>query len=164
MVLLVLYVKCSLENVASIEFPSPAYHYCFDIKDSQGDDAREGVFMCEEDTQELENSRGEANFVVRFPDVKKQASASFEHVKGLTTRGVVTQSEEWTPVMGFECRGLELVNFYPTKGVVVKSAGGTTWTDVDLSEDPDGWFEYCEKGGDSVGITEFAFEIRKHKA
>jgi hypothetical protein len=66
--------------------------------------------------------------------------------------------------MGFECRGLELEKFYPTKGATVKSEGGSTWRDVDLSEDPDGWFEYCENGGDSVGITEFTCEIRKHKA
>ena len=29
--------------------------------------------------------------------------------------------------------------------------------------DPDGWFEYCEKQGESVGITELAFEFRKQK-
>ena len=164
MVLLVLYVKAEFENIASVEFPAPDYHYCFDVKDSQSDEVREGVFMSAGDTIELENSRGEANFVVKFPDSKKQASVSFVDVKGVTTKGVVGASGEMVPVMGFECRGLELETFHPTKGVKITSEGGTVWEDVDLSEDPDGWFEYCEKGGDSVGVTEFAFEIRKHKA
>lgn len=159
-----LYVKATLENVATIEFPSPDYHYCFDAKDSLSDDVREGVFACESDVIDLDNSRGQANFVIKFPDSKKQASVVFEHVKGLTTKGVIRASEEWTPVMGFECRGLELEKFVPTKGVTITSASGTVWKDVDLSEDPDGWYEYCEKGGDSVGVTDFAFEFRKHKA
>ena len=163
MVLLVLYCKAEFENVASVEFPA-GYHYCFDVKDSQSDEPREGVFMSADDVVEMENSRGEANYVMKFPDSKKQASVSFVDVKGLTTKGVIDASGTWVPVMGFECRGLELEKFYPTKGATVKSEGGSTWRDVDLSEDPDGWFEYCENGGDSVGITEFTCEIRKHKA
>jgi len=164
MVLLVLYVKAEFENIASIEFPSPDYHYCFDVKDAQSDDERKGVFLCQSDVVELENSRGEANFVMKFPDSKKQASVVFTDVKGLTTKGVVDKSGEWVPVMGFECRGLEPTTFYPAKGVTIKSEGGTVWKDVDLSEDPDGWFEYCENAGDSVSVTEFACEFRKQKA
>ena len=45
----------------------------------------------------------------------------------------------------------------------MRSTEGTVWEDVDLGADPDGWFEYCEKQGESVGITELAFEFRKHK-
>jgi hypothetical protein len=164
MVLLALYIKCDFENIASIEFPSPSYHYCVDVKDSQSDETREGVFMCGEETQELDNSRGEAHFVIKFPDSKKQASVVFTEIKNKTTSGFVRESGTWTPVVAFECRGLEPTAFYPTKGVVVTSTGGTTWRDVDLSEDPDGWFEYCENSGESVGITEFAYEFRKEKA
>ena len=73
MVLLVLYCKAEFENVASVEFPA-GYHYCFDVKDSQSDETREGVFMSADDVVEMENSRGEANFVMKFPDSKKQAA------------------------------------------------------------------------------------------
>ena len=90
--------------------------------------------------------------------------AVFTEIKNKTTSGFVRESGTWTPVVAFECRGLEPTAFYPTKGVVVTSTGGTTWRDVDLSEDPDGWFEYCENSGESVGITEFAYEFRKEKA
>lgn len=164
MVLLVLYVKAEFENIESVTFPAPEYHYCFDVKDGQSDEDRKGVFMCAEDAQELDNSRGEANFVIKFPDSKKQASVVFTDVKGVTTSGVVAKSGEFVPVMGFECRGLELEAWYPTKGAVIKSTGGTVWKDVDLSEDPDGWFEYCENASDSVGVTDIQFEIRKHKS
>ena len=111
MVLLVLYVKAELENIGSIKFPANL-QYCFDVKDAQSDEEKKGVYMCADEIAEIDGSKGDANFVMRFPDCKKQC---------------------------------------------------TVWEDVDLGADPDGWFEYCEKQGESVGITELAFEFRKQK-
>ena len=73
-------------------------------------------------------------------------------------------SGEFVPIMGFDCRGLEITKLQPTDGYVVKSTGGTVWEDVDLGADPDGWYEYCEKCGESVSIQELTFEFRTHKA
>jgi hypothetical protein len=163
MVLLVLYIKCELENIGSITFPGNI-QYLFDVKDAQSDEVKTGVYLCADEIAEIDGSKGDANFVMRFPGCKKQCTVTFTEVKGLT-RDTYTAEDSGTfvPIRAFDCRGLEIVNWTPTEGVVVKSGKSTTWENVDLGDDPDGWFEYCEKQGESVGITELAFEFRKHK-
>ena len=163
-VLLVLYVKAELENVASITFPSDI-QYRFDVKDAQSDEAKQGVYLCADEVAEVDGGRGDANFAMRFPDCKKQCTVSFTPVKGVTRDTITAEdSGAFVPIMGFDCRGLELTKWTPTEGLVVTSAGNTKWEGVDLGADPDGWFEYCEKCGESVGITELEFEFRTHKA
>ena len=163
MVLLVLYVKAELENIGSIKFPANL-QYCLDVKDAQSDEEKKGVYMCADEIAEIDGSKGDANFVMRFPDCKKQCTVTFTDVKGVT-RDEYTEEDSGTfvPIRAFDCRGLELTNWTPNGGLVVRSTEGTVWEDVDLGADPDGWFEYCEKQGESVGITELAFEFRKHK-
>ena len=46
-------------------------------------------------------------------------------------------------------------------GFVVKSAGGKTWEDVDLSDKE--WADYDERKGESVSIMELEWEFRVHK-
>ena len=163
MVLLVLYVKAQLENVASITFPAD-YNYCFDVKDAQSDEEKNGVFVCRDEVVEIDGSKGDTNFAMRFPDCKKQCTITFTDVKKLTRDSIEAgDNGEFVPIMGFDCRGLEITKWTPTEGLVVKSTGGTKWEDVNLGEDPDGWFEYCEQGGESVGITELEFEFRVEK-
>ena len=163
MVLLVLYVKAELENIGSIKFPANL-QYCFDVKDAQSDEEKKGVYLCADEIAEIDGSKGDANFVMRFPDCKKQCTVTFTDVKGVT-RDEYTEEDSGTfvPIRAFDCRGLELTNWTPNGGLIVRSKEGTVWEDVDLGADPDGWFEYCEKQGESVGITELAFEFRKHK-
>ena len=83
MVLLVLWVKAELENVKSIEFP-PNMQYCLDVKDSQGADTKEGIFVCVDEESDMAGSRGVANFVMRFPECSKQVSITMQEVKKLT--------------------------------------------------------------------------------
>ena len=163
MVLLVLYVKAELENIGSIKFPANL-QYCFDVKDAQSDEEKKGVYLCADEVAEIDGSKGDANFAMRFPDCKKQCTVTFTDVKGVT-RDEYTEEDSGTfvPIRAFDCRGPELTNWAPNGGLVVRSIEGTVWEDVDLGADPDGWFEYCEKQGESVGITELAFEFRKQK-
>ena len=70
-------------------------------------------------------------------------------------------SGEFVPIMGFDCRGLEITKWQPTDGYVVKSTG-TVWR-RGPRRDPDGE-EYRDKCGESVSIQELTFEFRTHKA
>ena len=83
MVLRVLYVKAQLENVASITFPAD-YNYCFDVKDAQSSEEKDGVFVCRDEVVEIDGSKGDTNFAMRFPDCKKQCTITFTDVKKLT--------------------------------------------------------------------------------
>ena len=93
MVLLVLYVKAELENVASITFPRNL-QWCFDVKDAQSDESKEGVFVCAEDVAEVDGSKGDANFAMRFPDCKKQCTITFDEVKKLCRDTTATNAPD----------------------------------------------------------------------
>lgn len=57
------------------------------------------------------------------------------------------------PLVVFDCRGIEPVEFSPSKGWIAKAAeSGTVFTDIDLSSGD--WADYDEKLSESVGIYE----------
>lgn len=62
----------------------------------------------------------------------------------------------------FDCRGLEPVDFQPTKGWIVKAEeSGTVFNEVDLSEKE--WAEYDEKANQTIGIYDFESKFVKVK-
>eukprot|EP00892_Ulva_mutabilis_P007511 jgi/Ulvmu1/5131/UM021_0148.1 len=160
MVVFVLEVKADLENIATLEL-SEGYNYCIDVKNSTGEDQRDGVYVTSTNEEDLHGSRGTCNFQVKW--VKGTRSSAYvivhESVKGVTRRQITEQdSGQWTPIVGFDCRGLEPVGFHPENGWKAVSTGGTVFGDVDLRED---WAEFCEKIAESVGVYSIESRFRR---
>ena len=89
MVLLVLYVKATLENVSKIAFPT-SLPFQLSIKDPVGYDERASVTVDPQNINELENSRGEAHFVVKFEGQMKQSSIVIvDEVKDVLKKDVI---------------------------------------------------------------------------
>lgn len=70
-------------------------------------------------------------------------------------------NEKFVPLVGFECRGLEPVEFRPGVGFIVEGTGGQIWEDVDMSESD--WCEFEESTGQSLGIYEIESKFEVHK-
>ncbi|KAG5916784.1 hypothetical protein E4U42_007514 [Claviceps africana] len=109
------------------------------------------------ETNEMSGSRGEANFVWRCKNCKRESSASIK-------AGPVAyeQSEPAKPhqIIEFDCRGLEFTEFKPEGEWLAEGAdSGTKFTGIDLSEGE--WFDYDEKAGDEVSIKDISWEIRR---
>lgn len=169
MVLLVLYIKTTLENVAEIKFPL-SLPFQLNIKDPVGYEERENVTVDPQNINELENSRGEAHFTVKFAGQMKQSSiVVVDEVKGVFKKEAsITESDDgqFVPIRGFECRAVDITGWdkfseSSGSGVTVVSKAGTVFEDVHLDED---WYEYCEKGSESVSVTEIEFEFRVEKS
>lgn len=64
------------------------------------------------------------------------------------------------PILGFECRGLDVVKWIPEIDFIVETTGGTTYHSVDLS-DSDGWAEYDEDNDAAVSITDLEYVIER---
>ena len=170
MVLLVLYIKATLENVREIQFPlSLPFH--LNIKDPVGFEERENVTVDPQNVNELENSRGEAHFTVKFEGQMKQSSiVVLDEVKNVFKKEAsIPESEDGrlVTIRGFECRGVDITGFDKfsessgSGSVTVTSKAGTVFEDVHLDED---WYEYCEKGGESVSVTDVEYEFRVEKS
>lgn len=55
------------------------------VKDSAGDDTREGVYVSASEVHDLSGSRGVANFVLKWAkDSKREAYLNVEEVKNVT--------------------------------------------------------------------------------
>ena len=82
-------------------------------------------------------------------------------IKGVTRAITAADSDEWVPVAGFECRGLEPTRLHPGPGFAVVTASGAKHADVDLSEGE--WVEYDAKLKESVGVygLEARFEVSR---
>uniref|UniRef100_A0A0G4FQT0 Uncharacterized protein n=1 Tax=Chromera velia CCMP2878 TaxID=1169474 RepID=A0A0G4FQT0_9ALVE len=160
MPLIGLYVKADLENVESITIPAD-YQWLMDVKQSNGEETRENVTMNAQESYEMENSRGSANFLIKFPGSKSQASISIvtSSQKGVASEYPAqgTNPGDWQPVAVFECRGAEPCKWHPSKGFRIRTPKGTVFEDADLSED---WYEVCEKSSEPCQVENLEFEFR----
>ncbi|ETV96767.1 hypothetical protein H310_10075 [Aphanomyces invadans] len=163
MVLFVLYVKADLDAIDLWEFPVN-HRWCLDIKEPTSEEKREGVWVCDDELVDVPGGRGEAHFLMKWPGAKKESQLTIiRDVKKLTRPITGADSGEFVPVVGFDCRGLEPVAWYPEGGYTLTSAGGTAvFRDVNLAED---WSEYDEDGEQAVGIysIEHKFVVVKDK-
>nr|CEL68361.1 TPA: C1orf123, related [Neospora caninum Liverpool] len=156
MVVIVLRMKAELENVESVEIPA-GHTWVLDVKQPAGEDVRERVTVSESETQEIPNSRGTANFLVRWDGSKQTSTLNVQDVKNVTRRTYTAEdSGKFVPVVAFECRGVEPVKWYPADGYVVKSKKAT-FRDVELSED---WVDYDQDANLSVGIYNVEWEFQ----
>ena len=84
------------------------------VKDSTGDDVREGVRVSAADEVELPGSRGSAHFALKWVrDARHAAHLTLTPVKGVTRAYTAADDGKWVGVIGMECRGLEPVSWQP---------------------------------------------------
>eukprot|EP00898_Chlorokybus_atmophyticus_P001094 jgi/Chlat1/1986/Chrsp158S02314 len=155
--LLLLEVKCELENLASLK-PKPDTPWVFSIKcGSCQERSDKESHMVQGETYDIPNSRGEANLVQKCKFCGRFGTINFVEEKGKTRA-----SGEYAPFLLLECRGVEPVTWHPRDGYTAESAASATrFDDVDLS---DGEFvDYDEKGKASVGVYNIQHRFRPTK-
>eukprot|EP00920_Eleutheroschizon_duboscqi_P027802 GHVT01068086.1.p1 GENE.GHVT01068086.1~~GHVT01068086.1.p1 ORF type:complete len:160 (+),score=26.63 GHVT01068086.1:331-810(+) len=159
MVVQLLYLSLELENIAQVSLPE-AFVYCLDVKNPSGEEYRRRVTMNAIDSEPIPNSRGNANFLVRWEGSKHFANMKVFQVKGVTRPIVAAESGQFVPVVAFEGRGVECVGFEFGGGFEVQTAGGGRLRDVDLRDD---WADFDEEKGVSVSILNPKWKFEVHK-
>eukprot|EP00903_Cladosiphon_okamuranus_P010819 g10221.t1 len=76
----VLKIKCELDNVASMQ-ADENNKWILTMQSPDEGERREHVEVTKARNEELEGSRGTANFVVKWQGAKKQATASIVEIK-----------------------------------------------------------------------------------
>ena len=98
------------------------------------------------------------SFVVNWPGSKKQAQVSIiKHAE--VCDSVSGQSEAFTPIACFDCRGLDIFEFTPEVEFEVIGVSGAKFEDVKLSEDGD-WYDFDENSNQSIGIEKLEYQFR----
>ncbi|RGP72123.1 duf866 domain protein [Fusarium sporotrichioides] len=108
------------------------------------------------ETNEMSGSRGEANFVWKCKNCKRESSAS---VKSGPAAYEQTEPAKAQKIIEFDCRGLEFIEFKAEGEWLAEGAEtGTKFTAIDLEEGE--WFEYDEKSNEEVSINEVKLNFK----
>lgn len=163
---IILYIKADFEGPLSSLQLEPGCSFELDLRESGGQEERKGVVICDAEDHELSGSRGTAHFAMKWcKDSKHFSTINLE--RGLAkvfdpSRGLTKDDQgKFVPIAGFECRGVEPTAWHPKDEFKVYGESGMVWDSVDLSERE--WFEYDEKSGESVGVTDLEYEFRAFK-
>ncbi len=116
-----------------------------------GCDTKEGVTISKGDVMELEGSRGDANFIMKWPGNKQQAYIKIVDIKGVTGNYTEDNAGKWVTVLGLECRGIVPIAWKVGRDFIAESSGGHFFEDVDLGDGD--WAEYDEENDASVSVT-----------
>ncbi|KAF4979712.1 hypothetical protein FZEAL_4140 [Fusarium zealandicum] len=109
------------------------------------------------DTNEMSGSRGEANFVWKCKNCKRESSAS---IKMAPAPYEQTEPAKPQKIIEFDCRGLEFTEFKAEGDWLAEGVdSGTKFTDIELVEGE--WFEYDEKSNEEVSINDIKWEVRR---
>lgn len=118
---------------------------------NSGCDKKDGITISKSDVYELEGSRGEANFIMKWPGNKAQTYIKIVDLKGVTGNYTEDDTGKWVSVLGLECRGIVPTSWKVGRDFVAESTGGHFFEDVDLTDGD--WAEYDEENDASVSIT-----------
>ena len=157
-------VCCNLENLKQIEIPADAEWY-FKTKCNTCQEESGIIFFNLVDKVEMEGSRGTANYIAKCKGCKRPGSIDYcknslrPYEFYYIDNKVEYKNEEWQPIATFECRGAELIEFFPgtsfsgrgLKDTPFGTAGGEE--PLDLQEGD--WAGYDEDADESVGVYEF---------
>ena len=84
------------------------------LQQSQGTEQRKGVEICENEVHEIPGSKGTAHFIMKWDKQdKKVSTVNIEHVKKFTRGYMEDDSNQFVPIVGFDCRGAEPVDWTP---------------------------------------------------
>ncbi|KAH3667072.1 hypothetical protein WICMUC_005419 [Wickerhamomyces mucosus] len=105
---------------------------------------------------EISGSRGEANFVFKCKNCRKESTISIERTKNVYT---IEDSGKSVDFLSIEARGLDIVKFLPENGFFISKGAEsiTKFDDIDLSEGE--FYDYDDNAGAEVSITDISWDI-----
>ncbi|XP_002129898.2 CXXC motif containing zinc binding protein-like [Ciona intestinalis] len=161
MVKIGLEISAILENVAQISTIGDEFRWYVKLKcTSCGEVSSAWQYLSLDESTETKGGRGSASMVqkCRMCGRENHIDIIKEHLSSYTAESDGTFSK----IAGFECRGMEPVEFDFRSGWVVSSAcSKATFNDADFSENE--WYEYDESANQSVGVTELKYRFVKMK-
>ncbi|TQN73271.1 UPF0587 protein [Colletotrichum shisoi] len=109
------------------------------------------------DNNDMSGSRGEANFVWKCKNCKRESSATIKAAPASYAQGEPAKQQK---LLEFDCRGLEFTEFIPEGEWLAEGLdSGSKFSAIDLTEGE--WYDYDEKAGEEVSIKDLKWEIKR---
>ncbi|CAL5355505.1 unnamed protein product [Camellia sinensis] len=149
MVNLMLMITAELENLTNLQpqggCDDPNFTYYFKMRCGNcGEVTQKETCVSLNETVSLHQGKNTTNLVQKCKFCGRDGTVTMITGRGRPLTQEMSQSGKHTPLMLFDCRGYEPVEFLFGSGWKVESLEGTKFDDVDLSEGE--FAEYDEKG------------------
>ncbi|KAI4725623.1 DUF866-domain-containing protein [Aureobasidium sp. EXF-10728] len=145
-------------DLAPIDTEDSPFYYTFKVQCTSCREIHPNwVSVSRFEQNEVSGSRGEANFVWKCKNCKREHSAS---IKEAPKPYVHNDTPKAQKIIEFDCRGLEFVEFKPDgewKATGIDS--NTKFDAIDLTEGD--WYDYDEKASEEVSIQGQKWEIKR---
>eukprot|EP00940_MAST-03C_sp_MAST-3C-sp2_P002137 g2137.t1 len=143
------------ENVEKIEPSDETMWHLLLVDPNSGDERK--IVLDPTNEEEIDGSRGSANFIMTWKGSKRQCSISI-----ITTAAHnIDSTDDEQPLVVFECRNAEIkACSLSDDSFLVTSTGGYTFSDVDLSDD---WADFDEENDESVSLMGISTKVIKMK-
>ncbi|THG19690.1 hypothetical protein TEA_024970 [Camellia sinensis var. sinensis] len=156
MVNLMLMITAELENLTNLQpqggCDDPNFTYYFKMRCGNcGEVTQKETCVSLNETVSLHQGKNTTNLVQKCKFCGRDGTVTMITGRGRPLTQEMSQSGKHTPLMLFDCRGYEPVEFLFGSGWKVESLEGTKFDDVDLSEGE--FAEYDEKGQCPVMIS-----------
>ncbi|KAF3324577.1 hypothetical protein FCM35_KLT10734 [Carex littledalei] len=130
----------------------PNFTYYFKLKcENCGEISQKPTWLSLSEEVPLPNGRGTANLVQKCKLCKRDGTIQMIPGQGKPLTDIQGQSDLYTRLMIFDCRGFEPVEFSFTDGWMAESKNGETTFEMDLSEGE--FCDYDEKSECPVGVS-----------
>ncbi|XP_062509685.1 CXXC motif containing zinc binding protein-like [Corticium candelabrum] len=145
-----LQLKATLENLTNLHPFGDDFRWYLKIRCANcGEETKDFVYLCANETHQIKGSRGSANMVTKCKLCSRENSIGI--VKDSIGIYMIEDSNIFKTIVSFECRGVELVDFSPRVGFSAEATGShTKYEDINLGDRD--WAEYDDDGDQSVGI------------
>ncbi|KAI5247799.1 DUF866-domain-containing protein [Aureobasidium subglaciale] len=159
--MLALFLTAELNGVtdlAPIDTEDSPFYYTFKVQCTSCREVHPNwVSVSRFEQNEVSGSRGEANFVWKCKNCKREHSANIKEAPKAVVQNDTPKSQK---IIEFDCRGLEFVEFKPDgewKATGIES--NTKFDAIDLTEGD--WYDYDEKASEEVSIQGQKWEIKR---
>lgn len=161
MVKINLEIKANLENIDTFGTTHPNYNFILKVKCLNcGEISDKWVHVTETETYPIKTGKSEVHFLAKCKLCGRENSLDI--LEGSNSDYSASFNGKFKPIVTFDCRGIEPVDFSAAEGWVAKvEESKKVFEGVDLSEKE--WVEYDDKANQSVGIYELQHRFVKVK-
>ncbi|THZ01864.1 DUF866-domain-containing protein [Aureobasidium pullulans] len=145
-------------DLAPIDTEDSPFYYTFKVQCTSCREVHPNwVSVSRFEQNEVSGSRGEANFVWKCKNCKREHSATIKEAPKAYAQNDTPKSQK---IIEIDCRGLEFAEFKPDgewKATGIDS--NTKFDAIDLTEGD--WYDYDEKASEEVSIQGQKWEIKR---
>lgn len=149
-----LQIACNLENLTNLDMPKDEEWYfkteCINCHEK----SENPIYFTLAEVTQMQGSKGMANYVAKCKLCERTGSVEYQVN---THRPYTDENEQFQTIATFDCRGVELVEFFPGNsfGAVGIESGmpfGSPHNEDAIEFDQGDWCGYDERADQSVGI------------